>query len=442
MRLLTIQSNHNKIFSYLLAQRLILFVALSEYLRRLIQEKAAYSYDADSNLSSLALKDVSSNILTSTTYGYDRVGNRTSITTTPGNGETAPAQPMGPYIYYSNNAIYDDGTYTYAYTYNFNLISKTKKATGAVTNYTWDYNNRLIQVQFPDGTTAQYKYDPFGRRIEKNVNGNITQYLYDNQDILFEYDGSGNVLRAYTHGSRIDEPLIMSSNGSTYYYHADALGSITSISDSTGTVVQRNIYAPFGSIQSGNTLAQPYAFTGREYDPETGMYYYRARYYDPVLGRFISKDPILHPANAPPKGSLIPVFELLSENPQNLNPFVIADNNPINYTDPLGLYGTKDCSYYEQACKTNGGIYECYIVEHACNSFPKGNKTMDCIRQCLQERHRARQPKDVCSEKGKTGWSDFFSEHASCFVGCALNPENPYIPLGGPDLPSDNPRLY
>ena len=130
-----------------------------------------------------------------------------------------------PYIYDADNEITDDGTNTYAYDNNGNMITKTNKTTGAVTRYSWDYENRLIQVQMPDGTIAQYAYDPFGRRIQKIVNGAITNYLYDNDEILFEYDQNGNVLRSYTHGPEIDEPLVLNENGQTYFYHADALGS-------------------------------------------------------------------------------------------------------------------------------------------------------------------------------------------------------------------------
>jgi RHS repeat-associated protein len=244
-------------------------------------------------------------------------------------------------VYDTENRLTDDGTYTYSYDNNGNRLTRTEKATGNITNYTWDAENRLIEVQMPGGSIVQYEYDPFGRRIQKNVNGTITQYLYDNQNILFEYDQNGNVLSAFTHGAGIDEPLMWSSNGTTYYYHADALGSIRMISNASGSVIQTNVYDAFGSIQSGNTLSQPYAFTGREYDAETGLYYYRARYYDPLTGRFISRDPILHPANVPPEFAMmktpVPSFDSLLTNPLNLNAFSYGLNNPVNRKDPLGL---------------------------------------------------------------------------------------------------------
>jgi RHS repeat-associated protein len=215
----------------------------------------------------------------------------------------------------------------------------------------------------------------------------------------------------------------MEKNGQKYYYHFDGLGSVTALTDSTVNIVQRYDYDSFGNItyMLDPNFIQPYTYTGREYDPEAGSYYYRARYYNSKIGRFISEDPIGL------KGGI--------------NQFAYVGNNPVNWVDPLGLYGTKDCSYYQQACETNGGIYECYIAEKACNFFPKNNETSNCIRQCLQEKHKKRQPEGQCSEEGQTGWGDFSFEHYDCFKDCLQNPENPYDPKG-PDLPDQDIRLY
>lgn len=112
-------------------------------------------------------------------------------------------------------------------------------------------------------------------------------------------------------------------------------------------------YDSFGNIVSvlDPSFIQPYTYTAREYDPESGMYFYRTRNYDPKIGRFISEDPI----------------GLLG----GINFYSYVGNNPVNDIDPLGLYGTKDCSYYKQACEINGGFYECHMAETACNFFPK-----------------------------------------------------------------------
>jgi RHS repeat-associated protein len=169
-----------------------------------------------------------------------------------------------------------------------------------------------------------------GRRIEKNVDGKITRYVYDNEDIILEYDGEGNLIAKYIHGPGIDEPIRMIRN-QVYYYIADALGSIKALVDRDGFVRQMYEYDSFGSItqifdEEGNEITlddaipNPYAFTGREYDPETGLYYYRARYYYPRLGRFLQEDPI--------RGFL--------QIPQSLSLYPYVENNPVNYIDPDG----------------------------------------------------------------------------------------------------------
>jgi RHS repeat-associated protein len=167
---------------------------------------------------------------------------------------------------------------------------------------------------------ARYKYDPFGRRIEKEVNGVVSRYVYDGPNILAEYDGDGKVKARYIHNLAVDDPLAMEQGGKTYYYHKDGLGSIVSMSDETGQTVQGYEYDSFGRIlsRSGN-IQNPFTYTGREYDEETGLYYYRARYYDPHPGRFLTKDPIGFAGG-------------------DLNLYRYVQNNPVNRIDPWGLY--------------------------------------------------------------------------------------------------------
>src|SRR5439155_10686970 len=127
-----------------------------------------------------------------------------------------------------------------------------------------------------------------------------TNYLYDGANIIEEVDASGNQIRSFTQGPGVDQPLALTSSGVTSYYEADGLGSITSLTDITGTVTDSYSYDSYGNAydQNGFLVTSPgsggnlFRFTGREYDLETGLYYYRARYYDPTVGRFISEDPI------------------------------------------------------------------------------------------------------------------------------------------------------
>jgi len=91
---------------------------------------------------------------------------------------------------------------------NGNLTQKTNKTTSAFTLYEYDAEDKLFRVVREDGSIVNYKYDGFGRRIEKEVDSVVTQYIYDNEDILLELDGSNNIVARYTHGLGIDEPLI------------------------------------------------------------------------------------------------------------------------------------------------------------------------------------------------------------------------------------------
>ena len=190
-------------------------------------------------------------------------------------------------------------------------------------------------------STISYKYDAFNRRIEKNVNGVITRYVYDRGNIHLEYDGNNTFQAKYVHTDNVDEAVMMIRPENPYrnakfpvqefYYHRDRLGNITEITDFEGTVVQRYVYDAFGKVsifdKDGNAitpdsakyLKSPYAFTGREYDPETGCYYYRNRYYCPDMARYISEDPI--------------GFAGLDE-----NLYRYTGNNSINRVDPFGLF--------------------------------------------------------------------------------------------------------
>ena len=178
----------------------------------------------------------------------------------------------------------------------------------------------MIQATSGAGVIA-YAYDPFGRRIGKNVNGTLTTYVYDHQNILAEYDGGNNLKARYTHGVHIDEPLAIKQGASQYYYHADGLGSIVNLTNAQGKSAQTYTYDSYGNVTPTGSVSQPFAFTGREYDQETGLYYYRARYFDPKAGRFITKDPIGF------RGG-------------DVNFYAYVQNNPVNKIDPSGLYET------------------------------------------------------------------------------------------------------
>ena len=292
-----------------------------------------YTYDAVGNVSSIAeqtgTRDFTYDALQRVTaggfatapesYTYDGVGNRTT------------SHLSATHVTDAANRLTEDDAFTYTYDANGNLETKTDKVTLAVTTYTYDAQNQLIQIDFPDLTTATYRYDGLARRIEKNVAGAITRYVYDGEDILLEYDGANVLLARYTHGPGIDNPLIMErdldASGTftateRFTYHADGLGSITELTDSAGVVVQTYVYDSYGQIaQQTGTLANPFTYAGREFDAESGLYFYRARYYDPHTGRFTQEDPVGFAAGG-------------------INLYAYVNGNPVSFMDPWGLDST------------------------------------------------------------------------------------------------------
>ena len=225
-------------------------------------------------------------------------------------------------IYNGNNQLTEDEAYIYAYDEKGNLTEKKHKVDETVTRYDWDTENQLMRVTKHEMETAlpsetiTYAYDALGRRIEKRImdeRGNETskKYVYDNEDILMEFNGEGLFQKFYVHGLGIDNPLAMLKDNEetrndtedlkAYYYHKDGMNSITSLTDESGDEVEKYIYNAFGKMTvfderdrkiASSKLGNPYSFTGREHDSETGLHYHRARYYNPDLARWISEDPI------------------------------------------------------------------------------------------------------------------------------------------------------
>jgi RHS repeat-associated protein len=138
---------------------------------------------------------------------------------------------------------------------------------------------------------ATFKYDPFGRRIQKLSSAGTSIYAYDHDNLIEETNSSGTVVARYAQDLGIDEPLATLRGGATSFYQADGLGSITSLTNSSGTIAQTYTFDSFGKLtNSTGSLINPFLYTGREFDGETNLYYYRARYYDPQIGRFLRED--------------------------------------------------------------------------------------------------------------------------------------------------------
>ncbi|MGA7674645.1 MAG: RHS repeat-associated core domain-containing protein [Rhizomicrobium sp.] len=167
-------------------------------------------------------------------------------------------------------------------------------------------SNRLIAAA-KTGMSATYAYDPAGRRMSKTVTGGSyagTMFFLDaGDDEIAEYDGSGNLLRRYVPGRGVDRPIAMvTAAGAKSFFHQDKTGSVIAMSDTSGNIATNNgvadgpyTYDAYGNCLIGGAACSggvPFKYTGRRYDPETGLYFNRARFYSATVGRFLQTDPI------------------------------------------------------------------------------------------------------------------------------------------------------
>lgn len=210
----------------------------------------------------------------------------------------------------------------------------------------------------------------------------------------------------YLRSLAIDESFIRKSS-TTEYYHADVLGSVLALTDSTSAVQTTYKYGSFGQTIITGSSTNPFQYTGRENDG-TGLYYYRARYYSPSLERFVSPDPLLCGASGQ--------FPLRSamRNSQTVNAFAYVVNSPINLRDPLGL--SPECEYYDNRCEEVGGAYYCTVARFMCEETPR-EPIINCYRLCLQMVDY--QCTKIFGRK-QTGESCAVVSHASCIVSCTF----------------------
>jgi RHS repeat-associated protein len=259
------------------------------------------------------LTQVTQGATTTESYSYDSVGNRLSSLGVPS------------YSYNSSNELTSNSAASFTYDANGNMLTKSN-ASGA-TQYAWDFDNRLSSVTLPgSGGAVTFKYDPLGRRIQKAFTQNSTtitaNYIYDGASAIEEVDGNGNLLAHYAQGKGIDEPLAQLRSGASGFYEQDGLGSVTSLSNMTGALANTYVYDSFGNLTvTTEAFSNPFQYTGRDSDPESGFRYYRTRYYDSAIGRFISEDPV--------------AFE------GGPNFYAYVFNNPVLQGDPYGLRAPK-----------------------------------------------------------------------------------------------------
>jgi RHS repeat-associated protein len=288
-------------------------------------------------VTSITYKQNGTTVLGDLTYEYDKAGNRTKIGGTW--ARTGLPQTISTSNYNANNQQLTLGDKTLTYDDNGNLTSIVD-GTGT-TLYTWNARNQLTGISGP-GVTGSFVYDGTGRREKKTINSNLTEFLFDGVNPIQETSGT-TILANILTGLGVDEFLTRTEvpAATTSYFLPDTLGSALALADSAGVVQTEYTYEPFGQTTStGNSNSNPLEYTGREND-DTGLYYYRARYYHPGLQRFVSEDPLFHPTFGTCSTSTSVTQQKLRtamlSDPQLPNSYAYVDNNPIRFGDPLGL---------------------------------------------------------------------------------------------------------
>jgi uncharacterized protein YwbE len=198
-------------------------------------------------------------------YNYDLNGNRTNAGYATG----------------INNQLNSDGTYNYQYDAEGNRIQRTKIADNSVDNYTWDNRNRLTIVQSKTAAgivtqTVVYEYDIDDQRIGKTVNGVVEKYYLDGEQIAFVTDAAGNQLFHYLYGLNVDSVMAQDSPTGMVWSLADRLGTVDTLTDGSGAVIDKRNFDSFGRLlsETNPSLKFRYGYTGREQDKETGLDYY------------------------------------------------------------------------------------------------------------------------------------------------------------------------
>ncbi|QEL14866.1 fibro-slime domain-containing protein [Limnoglobus roseus] len=242
-------------------------------------QSTSYSYDDRGQLTSATTTGQPTQ-----SYGYDEAGNRISGGQTVGLG----------------NRLEADGQYDYGYDDEGNQILRVDRATGERVEQSFDYRNRLESVVHKTAGgillgEAHYTYDVLDRLISRTVDGQSFATVYDGDHAWGDYATGGQRLTSYLYGAATDEVLGRSRNGgSNAWYLSDKLGTVRDLVDNAGGVLDHIDYSSFGSIlnRTNPTLGDRFTFTGREFDSATGLYWYRARWYDPATGRFVNQDPL------------------------------------------------------------------------------------------------------------------------------------------------------
>ena len=269
-----------------------------------VTEHGTYTYEYD-KLNRLT--EAENPTLNDESYTYDAIGNRLTSAAVTGN-----------WNYNLNNELLGFADTSFNFDDNGNM---TRKTVGSeLTFYTYDVEDRLVKVEDSMvATVAEYYYDPFGRRLWKEVEGVRTYFVYSDEGLIAELDNTGNEIKSYGYMPDSQwgtDPLFVRMAGQYYWYRNDAQGTPQKIVDTSGRVVWAAVYDSFGNCQVlVDEIINNLRFAGQYYDQETGLHYNLNRYYDPKLGRYLRTDPF----------------------GDGLNLYSYCFSNPNSWIDPEGL---------------------------------------------------------------------------------------------------------
>lgn len=316
----------------------------------------AYGYDLVDRLTS-AVNSAQPN----ESYSFDGVGNRTA------------SHLSASYSYQPFNKLTSTAAATYSYDNNGNLLSKTDAA--GTTNFTWNEENQLTQVTLSSGVTVNYKYDALGRRLQRTTSAGANErYVYDGNDVLLDLNADWSVATTYLNAPGIDNHLRQTSTTTgVSYFLSDHLGSTAGLTDSAGSVLEQLTYDSFGN--SAGSSRTRYGYTARERDPDTGLVYYRARWYEPQVGRFISEDPIGFDGHQKDFYTYVANNSLNRKDPDGLD-IAVIENGPTAYTP---FWGGNPAGHTAIAVT-------CHGVYSFGNGTERGSSLAEYIRRELPKR--------------------------------------------------------
>ena len=333
-------------------------------------------------------------------FDYDGFGNRIKVTVTQNNNQTTSKSA----VYNIANQLEQFGEEIITYDANGN------RETDGKYSYKWNNADQLVSVTKLGEPTpfAIYQYNEDGKRIQKSVNGVVTNYHYDGDslNVLYETDGQNNVVRSYTY-SEDGQMLSMQKGNQTYFYHYNAHGDVIALTDQNGQKVASYEYDAWGNVLKAKeedlVKDNPYRYAGYQYDHETGLYYLIARYYQPEHGVFLSLDP--DPGDSD---------DILTQ-----NGYTYANNNPVMMVDPDGhlpwLAVNAGFAIYDgyKAYKTGKGTK--YVLKKAALGAVGGGKLKVAKKAVKLATSRSRAVRQAWSDereliirtgKGTRNWSN------------------------------------